>query len=500
MARLELTESQPPVIFNSLQYLAFFPIVLALFFALPTKLRLPWLVLASLYFHGWSAWGSLLLLIAASLFAFIMALAIDRAADKEAKGRLTRSTVIVLVLNLFTFKYTGFLNESIRSVVDAWGGRYPVPIVSLILPLGISFYTFQLISYVVDVSRGEKPERDPWVFGTFVTFFPKLVSGPIERSKHLLPQLRKGTSLTLVNLVAGGELMVWGFFKKVVVADRLAPFVAKVYDDPYGFDGVSIAFATWLFAFQVYCDFSGYTDVARGTARLFGYQLTENFNRPYSAQTVSDFWKRWHISLTSWLTDYVYTPLTRQKRFKIKLYNLILISLFITFVASGFWHGAEWTFVLWGALHGAYLVISMMTQKWRAQTAKRFKLERFPRAHRTYKVMATFSMVCFAYIFFQARNLSEAWYMISHLPTGWSHLPASVKAVTGSLWVELGFGLGSALFVLWAESLGAKGTLQDRLAPLPPWKRFGFYQLCAVAILLLGAFYEQNQAFIYFQF
>lgn len=483
--------------FNSFHYLAFFPAAVAVFFVLPQRLRWAWLLLASLYFYG--LWSPLLLLqiVLATTVSWFLGLKIEAAPAKEQKRRILTSGILLLIANLFVFKYTGFANESVRSVFGWFGGRYPIPTIQLLLPLGISFYTFQLIAYLVDVHRGEKAERHLGVFGVFIAFFPKLVSGPIERAKNLLPQLHREQTFDYARVVAGLELMAYGFFKKVVVADRLAPAVTRVYDDPRAYDGIAMVAATWLFAFQVYCDFSGYTDIARGSAQVMGYKLMENFNRPYFATSIADFWKRWHISLTTWLTDYVYTPLTRQRRFKIKFYYLILWSLFITFVVSGLWHGAQWTFVVWGALHGSYIVCSTLTQKWRARVAAALKLDCVPRLHRAYKVAVTFGLVCIAYVFFQAHTLADAVYILTHSFTGWSM--SGLKEFVSGQWVEVGIGLLGMAAVLLVDSL-VGGGIHELLAKRSVWVRWSIYQACALSIVLFGAFYETNQKFIYFQF
>lgn len=497
---LSAKERPRAMVFNSVQYLAFFPVAVVGYFLLPRRVRVPWLLLASLYFVGAASPIFALQTLVVVILGWTWGLVIERSSSSERKSRLVTVGVLALLGNLFVFKYAGFVNESLRSVFG-WSGRpYPVPVLQLLFPLGISFYTFQVIAYLVDVARGERAERSVTNFGLFVAFFPKFVSGPIERGKRLLPQLRQDHDFEPARIIGGIELMAWGFFKKIVVADRLAPFVSRVYDDPRSFDGVGMTLATWLFAFQVYCDFSGYTDIARGSAKVMGYELTENFNRPYLAGTVSDFWKRWHISLTSWLTDYVYTPLTRQRRVKLKLYYTILVSLFVTFVASGFWHGAEWTFVAWGALHGMYLVCSMLTQKWRSRAAKAMKLDRVPRLHRAWKVAVTFTLVCFAYVFFNAHDMSDAHYIVTHLFTGWSSAPAGLGAVLNGQWIELAFGLSGAAVVLLLESMDARGSVHELLAKRPGWVRWCFYQGCAVGILLFGALYDTKQSFIYFQF
>jgi len=485
--------------FNSFQFLVFFPVVFAVYFLLPHRARWGWLLLASLYFYG--VWPPLALvqILGAAAVTFYLALRIDQAKDKPEKKKIQRIGVVLLVLNLVVFKYTGFFNESVRSVFGWFGAGYPIPVVHLLLPLGISFYTFSLISYLIDVANGMKAERHAGIFALYVTYFPKLVAGPIERAKTLLPQLHKEQAFDYAQVVAGLQLIAWGAFKKVVVADRLAPFVDRVYGDPHAHEGVAMTLATWAFAFQVYCDFSGYSDIAIGAAQTLGFKLMDNFNRPYFAISIQDFWKRWHISLSNWLTDYVYTPLTRQRLIKMKLYYLMIGGLFVTFVVSGFWHGAAWTFVAWGALHGTYLIVSMMTRNLRLRSIKLFRLDQVPRVHHLLRIAFTFSLVCFAYIFFKARNVSEAFYIVSHLPTGWAHAGSGVRVfMFGHLaeFVLAIYGIGVVMLV----DLRAKGDVRDLLAARPGWVRWTLYYACTVSVILLGAFYDLNQQFIYFRF
>lgn len=486
--------------FNSLQFLAFFPIVVAVFFLLPHRARWGWLLLASLYFYG--LWQPVLLLqmLAATLVTYLFGLRIERAPDKKQRKSILKLAVVLLVGNLFAFKYTSFVNESFRGLFEAIGIDYPIPTVHLLLPLGISFYTFLLIGYLVDVSNGLKAERHFGIFALFVTFFPKIVAGPIERSKNLLPELHREQTFDYRRVVSGLLLMALGFFKKVVVGDRLAPFVNQVFGDPQAHDGVAMVFATGMFAFQLYCDFSGYSDIAVGAARVLGIRLMNNFNRPYLAISIADYWKRWHISLSTWLTDYVYTPLTRTKAIKMKWYYLMLVSLFITFLVSGLWHGAQWTFVAWGALHGTYMVVSMMTQKWRRKVNQRIGLEARPRLHHAVRVVTTFALVGLAYILFQASSLRDAFYIFTHLHTGWGHAPSAFKSFLDGRTAELVFALYGIAFVLIADAVQARGDLRELLAARPAWMRWAVYYTAAVSIILLGAFYDTNQKFIYFQF
>jgi alginate O-acetyltransferase complex protein AlgI len=484
------------VAFNSFQFLVFFPVVFAVYFLLPHRARWGWLLLASLYFYGaWPPWA-LVQILAAAAATFYIALKIDQAQAKPEKKKIQKIGVVLLVLNLVVFKYTGFFNESLRSVI---GASYPIPVVQLLLPLGISFYTFSLISYLIDVANGMKAERHAGIFALYVTFFPKLVAGPIERAKTLLPQLHKQQAFDYAQVVAGLQLIAWGAFKKIVVADRLAPFVDRVYGNPQAHEGVAMTLATWAFAFQVYCDFSGYSDIAIGAAQTMGFKLLDNFNRPYFAISIQDFWKRWHISLSNWLTDYVYTPLTRQRLIKMKLYYLMIGGLFVTFVISGFWHGAAWTFVIWGALHGAYLITSMMTRNLRARSIKLFQLDKVPRVHHLLRIAFTFSLVCFAYIFFKARNVSEAFYIVTHLPTGWAHVGSGVRVFMFGYMAEFVLAVYGIIVVMLVDLQG-KGDVRELLAARPGWVRWSLYYACTVSVILLGAFYDLNQQFIYFRF
>ena len=251
----------------------------------------------------------------------------------------------------------------------------------------------------------------------------------------------------------GFNLILWGAFKKIVVADTIAPFVARVYDDPQAADGVAVTFATVLYAFQLYCDFSGYTDIAIGSALIIGFQLSPNFNRPYIATSIQDYWKRWHMSLTSWLTEYLYTPMSRTTKIKLKWYNLMLASLLLTFIVSGIWHGAQWTYVAWGALHGSYIVFSMLSQKPRARLVKAVGLNRRPRLLRGLRIACTFALVCIAYVLFRAHSLMDAVQLFAYLPTGWTHPLAGLKTVIEGKRLEILICIAGIVTVLIVEAL-----------------------------------------------
>jgi D-alanyl-lipoteichoic acid acyltransferase DltB (MBOAT superfamily) len=331
-------------------------------------------------------------------------------------------------------------------------------------------------------------------------FFPKLVAGPIERAKNLLPQMHARPGFDYAQVVQGLQLATWGAIQKAVIADRIAPFVNRIYDDPSAANGVQVAFATLLYAFQIYADFAGYTNMALGIALLFGYRLTQNFNLPYFAVSIPDFWKRWHISLTSWLTDYVYTPLTRQKKFKIKLFNLMMYSLLTTFIVSGFWHGAAWTYVAWGTLHGIYVVSSLLFQKQRNALAQRIKLTEWPRLHRGIKIGTTFFLVCFAYVLFRAHSMSDAIHMYSVLGTGWSDIGGGLRGVVQWDTNEFLLVLLGITALVGADILRARIDVGAKIMAAPVALRWSVRAAGALIFVVLGAFYSGQAQFIYFRF
>lgn len=485
--------------FISSEFLVFFSIVAAIYFVLPKSARWAWLLVASVYFYGRAEPSFLVQILGATLVTYIFGLQIEKAADRSQKQFLLTIGVCVLVANLAAFKYTGFVNETFRDIFALVGLSYPVPHLSILLPIGISFYTFLLIGYLVDVFRGTQAERHLGFFSLYVLFFPKVIAGPIERTKNLLVQLRSPPDFRYEQALFGLQLIVWGVFKKSVVADRIAPHVDAVYNAPHTVDGVTLTFATFLYAFQIYCDFSGYTDIALGTAAILGFSLVPNFDRPYMATSIQDFWKRWHISLTSWLTDYIYTPLTRQRRFKIKFYTMMLVGLFITFVVSGIWHGAQWTFVIWGILHGSYIVTSLLLQKHRNKFVRAIGLTKFPALHRSVKIAVTFLLVCFAYIWFRANSVADGFYMVTNLHTGWLHPLDGLKALVGADQPNFAIVMAGIAVVVAADLLQGRArdipTLLVDRAPV----RWGLCYAGAMSILLLGVIYT-NQPFLYFRF
>ena len=473
--------------FNSFQFLIFYPIVAVLNFIVPRKYRWIPLLLASYYFYlSWNA--ELFFLI---LFTTAVSYASGLLIEKKPKRKLLWMiiSVVASLSVLFFFKYYNFVAGTI-------GGFFGADLtLQLVLPVGISFYTFQTLSYSIDVYRGNiKAEHNFFYYALFVSFFPQLVAGPIERPDNLLPQLKAEHKFNSSDLYIGAKRMLAGFFKKIVVADTAAIYVNAVYNKPGETNGLAIIIATVLFAVQIYCDFSGYTDIAIGCARIMGYRLMQNFDRPYSAQNIRDFWARWHISLSSWFKDYLYIPLGGNK----KGYARQLVNLFIVFMVSGLWHGAEWTFILWGLLHGIYRVVGELTYKKREQLYKSMGVDTSKPIVRMFRTGITFVLVCFAWIFFRANNTKELLLILKKLFTSFG---------ISTFASELGLTFSGAIIMILAivimVLLDRKLTLPEYTSPNGAKMLGGTSMYILWAILLAWLLLLANNgssAFIYFQF
>jgi len=480
------------MLFNSYEFVVFFPLVMLFFFNLPYGARPLFLLLASYIFYMWWRPEYIILLLFQTFIDYIAGIYI---ADSKSPSRRKLFLALSMTSNLsvlFFYKYFMFFNSTGKALFELLHLQYPVPYMEILLPVGISFYTFQSMSYTIDVYRGEtKVERSFLIFSLFVTFFPQLVAGPIERSSNLLSQIYERQAFDTRRLVHGLRHILWGLFKKMVIADRLAVIVHSAYSDPHQHKGLPLLVATYCFAFQIYCDFSGYSDIATGTAQVMGYRLMCNFWKPYHAQSIGDFWRRWHISLSTWFRDYVYIPLggNRVSRFRQH------VNLFVTFLASGFWHGANWTFIVWGALHGLYMVCSLATQKWRDKLRARTGLERWPRFLALFRVFVTFHLVCLGWIFFRAQSLKDAWYITTHL---FSSLDPSRLLNLGLTGCELGIAAGCIVILETVHLLEQKHPLKELLDSVPMWVRWPMYVGMSLAVLNLGTVTEIP--FIYFQF
>lgn len=484
------------MLFNSFEFFIFFPVVTALYFALPHRLRWGLLLLASAVFYMAFIPAYILVLLGIILIDYCAAIWMENAADKRRKTAFFLLSIAANVGILAFFKYYNFTAENLSAIARFIGWNYSLPALSFVLPIGLSFHTFQAMSYTIEVFRGrQRAERHLGIYALYVLFYPQLVAGPIERPQHLLHQFREEHRFVYDRVARGLRRMAWGLFKKVVIADRAAAFVDRVYDHPAEYQGISIAIATAMFAFQIFCDFSGYSDIAIGSAEVMGFRLMNNFDRPYRAASIGDFWRRWHISLSSWFREYVYIPLggNRVSRFRHAL------NVMIVFLLSGVWHGAAWTFVAWGVLHGAYLVCSAWSARARESLSRAIGLYRVPRLRRGIGVAWTFSLVSFAWIFFRAESLPAAWHMIQRLFMGWGENVELDHAIFLDQGASKFFVTAAAiLFMEAVHSAGRKTPVSARFERLSPAFRFASYAAFFWLIVFFGKFGERQ--FIYFVF
>lgn len=466
------------MLFNSLSFFIFFPLVVVCYFFFPKWAQRLFILLASITFYTVYIPKYLLVMAVLILVNFLFGIQIEKLGKKKSSSVL----VFSILINLFFFgffKYFNFFSINLSLFASMLDLHYPTKILSLVLPLGLSFHTFQSISYLVEVSKGkQKAEKDFFTFALYVLFFPKLVAGPIERPQHLLPQLKKPHYFDQIQFTSGLRLMLWGYFQKIVIADRIALFVNPVYNNPQGYSGLSLIFATLFFAFQIYCDFAGYTNIARGAAKTLGINLVVNFNKPYLASSVQDFWRRWHISLSSWFRDYLYIPLGGNRISFLRT----CINILVVFALTGLWHGANWTFILWGLLHGIYICLELILKK------TKIKIFGF------LVTLFTFSSVCFMWIFFRASSLRDAIYIISHL---FSFDNQKFEGLF-SKYNKNDFLISVSLIIFLVFIENYYERIRGFRLLRYSYVRFGIYYLAIFSILLLGVFSESK--FIYFQF
>lgn len=420
---------------------------------------------------------------------------------ENAEGKRRKLFLIVsLVTNigiLALFKYYNFLNQNISILFQSFGSTNPIPYLTILLPIGLSFHTFQAMSYVIEVYRGgQKAERHFGIYSLYVMFYPQLVAGPIERPQNLLHQFREKYDFDYERVTSGLKLMAWGLFKKVVIADRLSIIVDTIYNNPQEHNSLSLIIATIFFTFQIFCDFSGYSDMAIGAARVMGFKLMKNFDNPYQSKSVHEFWKRWHISLSTWFKDYLYITLGGNRVSIPRWY----LNLFIVFLVSGLWHGANWTFIIWGALHGFYLVFSLLTKEYRTKFNKILLLDKVP----LLSVLSTFILVSFAWIFFRANSVTTALYIIKQICIG---IPNSIRMILNhkSIFenikigrIELIFSVFLIVFLETIHYIERKFSLSKILITKPIYVRWTIYCCLILAIIFFGVF--ENRQFIYFQF
>lgn len=493
------------MLFNSLHFLIFFPIVTVLFFALPHRFRWAMLLAASCYFYMVFRPIYIFILIFTIIVDYSAGILIEQAAPERRKSYLLLSLGANLGVLTF-FKYFNFLNGSMQSFFAPLRIHYPIPHLGILLPIGLSFHVFQSLSYTIEVYRGRfQAERHPGILALYVMFYPQLVAGPIERPQNLLHQFHEEHFFDHARVVSGLELMLWGFFKKVLIADRLAPFVNQVYDHPHSYQGISFAVATVFFAFQIYCDFSGYSDIALGAAEVMGFRLMKNFNRPYFSKSIAEFWKRWHISLSTWFRDYLYIPLGGSRVSMPRWY----FNVFFTFLVSGLWHGANWTFVIWGALNGVYLILEILMESvCKPVFAYPFAETVWQsRPMQLLRVGYTFSLICFSWVFFRANNVSDAFYVVRHFFDGTGRLLTDLHSAPFIKMnilmqqdkTEFLTALVCLAILLSVHLIQSRTSMRELIARQNIWLRWGIYYATIGAILFFGAF-NSAQRFIYFQF
>ncbi|HKY98843.1 MAG TPA: MBOAT family O-acyltransferase [Gemmatimonadaceae bacterium] len=485
------------MLFNSFTFLIFFPIVVAVYFAIPHRFRWAWLLLASCYFYMAFIPVYILILFFTIIIDYFAGILIENAKGRRRKFYLAAS-IVANVGVLAIFKYFNFLSANANAIAEVFHWPYEFPILGIILPIGLSFHTFQAMSYTIEVYRGRQAaERNFGIYALYVMFFPQLVAGPIERPQNLLHQFYEKHIIEYERVRDGLLKMATGLFLKVVIADRLARYVNVIYNNPTDFHGLSLVVATVFFAFQIYCDFAGYSLVAIGSAEVMGFRLMKNFDRPYLSKSISEFWSRWHISLSSWFRDYVYIPLGGNRVAKPRWYY----NLFITFLLSGLWHGANWTFVIWGALNGFYLIFSLFTKRARERFTRAIGLASHPRLHTILSVFITFGLTCVAWVFFRAETMTDAIHVLTAAvarPSLHQIVPDQVRAEFISNYeVLFDFMLIGGLMVFEFVSTRVNIARQFRLQPV--WVRWPVYYATCMAIWLLGIS-TAAKAFIYFQF
>jgi D-alanyl-lipoteichoic acid acyltransferase DltB (MBOAT superfamily) len=464
---------------------------------LPSQMRKVFLLLASCYFYMALLPKYIVILIVVITVDYFLAFLIDRHEGKKRTIFLVCSIVTNIGI-LFFFKYFNFFNVNIASLATALHFNYSPMLLHVILPLGLSFHVFQSLSYVIEVYRKKySPEKNYLTYALYVMFFPQLVAGPIERPANLLPQLSSAHVFNPVVARKGLERMLWGFFKKLVIADQIAQIINPLFANPQAHGPIFVIMAIF-FTYQLYCDFSGYTDIALGTAMMFGYTLRENFNRPFAAESFSDFWRRWHMSLSTWFRDYVYFSLGGSKVSKIKWIRNTLI----VFLLSGFWHGANWTFIVWGGINGLYLIIESMTKTAREWCIRITNLSTASYLYKGLSTIFVFSCIAISFVFFRAETVGQAMWILSHFFVDWNtdfimhHLMPMLTKVSGN-----SMFLVTILSIFCMEGVQYYQEKENTFYIFDTKSkalRYGWYYFLTCSIIVFG--YFQSQSFIYFQF
>ncbi|MCP5047816.1 MAG: MBOAT family protein [bacterium] len=499
------------MIFNSIEFLVFFSILFALYFFIPYNWRWAFLLIASYFFYGYWKIDYLLLLIIPTIIAYFIGLKIappdtqpppdslPSPGPRKKRKRLLIAGLISSLAVLCVFKYTDFVGGSLFSIVGIFVEDVTYNPFRFLLPIGISFYSFKLVSYLVDVYNGNAPaEKHPGYLALYVSFFPQILAGPIDRAVNFIPELKKKVNFDIERVLSGSRLIIWGIFKKMVIADRLAVFVNEVFKNPEN-QGINLLFGAYFYAFQIYCDFSGYSDIAIGISRILGFKSMKNFDFPYFTKSLTQFWNCWHISLSTWLRDYLFLPIAYAVMRPIKTARLYKVKaetwgyvtgMFITMFLGGLWHGASWTFVIWGSLHGIYLVVGYLTKKRRKRWVKKIKLNKLPRLRHFISVVLTFHFVSFAWIFFRAGSFEKAVTYIKYLQLK--------PAADGQGTVYLLFNLALVIVFILMEMVYKNRARLAFIQRIPAVVKLAGFALFICLIIIFAV--DASNEFIYFQF
>lgn len=480
------------MIFNSLSFAIFLPIVFIAYWALPHKYRWLFLLLTSYWFYmSWNV-RYVLLILFTTVVSYGMAIALEKEENSGRKKAILIIGALLCLSVLFFFKYYVFVGNSVIDLLGRFSIHLDPITLHLLLPVGVSFYTFQTLGYVIDVYKGKVPaEHHFGYYATFVSFFPQLVAGPIERTNSLLPQIKERHYFDYEQATYGLKLMAWGYYKKLVIADAVSAYVSHIYDSPQKYAGFSLVLATLLFSIQIYCDFSGYSDIAIGTAKLFGITLTTNFRSPYFSDSIKEFWRRWHISLSTWLRDYVYIPLGGNQRGRLRNAG----NLLITFLVSGLWHGANWTFVVWGGIHGVLQILE-------EALVPDVKRKNAGRAVMLVRMFIVFVLVTFAWIFFVSHSIGDAFYVIAHMREG---VTSPVSYIYKGI-IDIGISASDLIKVCFTVLILAVydylSLNKDVIECISRWNVFVRWAIYVGFTLVLVFFSHKGVAaeFVYFQF
>lgn len=491
------------MLFNSFAFAVFFVVVTVIYFLLAHKYRYIWLLVASCFFYMYFKPEFILILALTIVIDYYAGILIEQEKDKKKKKRYLMMSLFANIGILAVFKYYNFINGNITGLALLLGAKNPIPYLNMVLPIGLSFHTFQAMSYTFEVYRGnQKAEKHFGIYSLYVMFYPQLVAGPIERPQNMLHQFHEKHTFQYDLFASGMRLMLWGLFKKVVIADRLAIITDPIFNNPHTYSATALAIGSVLFSFQIYCDFSGYSDIAIGSARVMGFNLMRNFNRPYSAKSVDEFWKKWHISLSTWFKDYLYIPLGGNRVSIPRRY----LNLVIVFLISGLWHGANWTFIIWGALHSVYVVVGGLTNPLRLKIRNILFIGKIKWLDNLVQKGITFTLVTLAWVFFRANTVSDAIFIIkkfhyilpelSSLTSGWKHfyaLNCKNLPLRTIFW--------SLLYILlleWVHYIQSVQSPDNFIRKQPMMVRWTIYYFLVFCILYFGVF--ENKDFIYFQF